>query len=351
MTEDEKKSIESKKADKPKAGTRSSSGRLSLLISLAALSVSAYVGFELIYKQQDLLTGELPQTTRRLVSTVDQLQQSETSNRSDIDQLQEKQKTLTEAIRKASQHLSQSRVSWVLAETEQLMIIANQRLQLAGDMDTAAIALEIADQRLRDLADPDLTPVRKILAKEIQALKSTERADIAGITLRLSALADSVESLPLSLEFQQLTKLREEKQAEKPVKQEPPQSVKQKNKNKGFFVELWADIMSVISIRTNVESYKPLLPPEQQYFLRENLRLMILGAQQAALRADHNTYRNNLNSANRWARQYFDTRSQPLSHLIKEIDALSKARLATAQPNISASLKALRNVSRKKAGL
>lgn len=321
-----------------------------MLISLAALSISAYVGFELIYKQQDLLNSELPQTARRLTSTVDKLKQSETSNRADIEQLLETQKTLTEAIRKTSQHLSTSRVSWVLAESEQLMIIANQRLQLAGDMDTAAIALEIADQRLRDLADPDLTPVRKILAKEIQTLKSTERADLAGITLRLSALADLVGSLPLSLEFQQLTKLQEVNQAEKPEKQEPPQGKKQ-NEKKSFFVELWEDIMSVISIRTNVESYKPLLAPEQQYFLRENLRLMILGAQQAALRADHNTYRNNLKSASRWARQYFDTRSQPLSQLITEIDALSKARLATAQPNISASLKALRKVSRKKAGL
>ncbi len=350
MTKDEKKSIESKKEDKPKARTRSSSGRLSLLISLAALSISAYVGFELIYKQQDLLTSELPQTARRLTSTVDQLIERDTSNRHAIDQLKENQQMLTEAMRKASQHLSKSRVNWVMAESEQLMIIANQRMQLAGDMDTAAIALEIADQRLRDLADPDLTPVRKILAKEIQTLKSTERADIAGITLRLSALADSVGSLPLSLEFQQLTKLREKKQAEKPTKQEQAQGTV-RSKPKGFFRELWDDIMSVISIRTNVESYKPLLPPEQQYFLRENLRLMILGAQQAALRADHNTYRNNLKSANRWAREYFDTRSKLLLQLIKEIDALSKARLATAQPNISASLRELRKISRKKAGL
>ncbi len=159
-----------------------------------------------------------------------------------------------------------------------------------------------------------------------------------------------MESLPLSLEFQQLTKLRKKKQAEKPTKQEQAQGTV-RNKPKGFFGELWGDIMSAISIRTNVESYKPLLPPEQQYFLRENLRLMILGAQQAALRADHNTYRNNLKSAKRWAREYFDTRSKPLSHLINELGALGKATLATAKPNISGSLKEIRKVSRKKAGL
>lgn len=343
MSEDKKKSIEPKKEDKPKRQTRGFGGRLSFLMSLAALSISTYIGY-------NLLTSDLPQTARQLTSTVDRLKERETSNRHEIDQLKEKQKILTEAIRKSSQHLSQSRVDWVMAESEQLMIIANQRLQLADDIDTAATALEIADQLLRDLADPDLTPVRKILATEIQTLKSTERVDIAGIALRLSALADAIESLPLSLEFQQLNKQQKQKQlAKKPNQDKTRDTVP--NKPKGFFRELWGDIMSVMSIRTNVESYKPLLPPEQQYFLRENLRLLILGAQQAALRADHNTYRNNLKSARRWAREYFDTRAQSLSHLIKELDALSKARLATAQPNISASLKELRKVSRKRAGL
>lgn len=343
MTEDEKKTIELKKEDTPKRQARSAGNTLSLLMSLTALSISAYIGYQ-------LLTSELPQTTLQLTSTVDSLKQRNAGNRVDIDQLKENQQTLTEAIRKASQHLSLSRVSWVMAESEQLMIIANQRLQLSGDIATATTALEIADQRLRDLADPDLTPVRKILAKEIQQLKSTERVDIAGIALRLSALADVIESLPLSLEFQQLNKQLKQQQSAKKAGQEKPQAVK-KPKPEGFFRELWGDIMGVISIRTNVESYKPLLPPEQQYFLRENLRLMILGAQQAALRADRNTYRHNLQSAKRWAREYFDTRSKSLSHLVNELDALGKARLATKQPNISGSLKALRKVSRKRAGL
>jgi uroporphyrin-3 C-methyltransferase len=94
-----------------------------------------------------------------------------------------------------------------------------------------------------------------------------------------------------------------------------------------------------------------LLPPQQQYFLRENLRLMILGAQQAALRGDHQTYISNLASAKKWASEYFDTRSQALAQLIKELDALRDAKLASAQPGITGSLKALRAVSRKKAGL
>lgn len=350
MSEEEKKPEPEKIEGRRKRPRGSFAGKLSFLMSLAALSASGYLAYELLYKQPDLLTGDVPATTRKLTTDVARLKERDASNRYDINRLKEDQKTLTEAMRQASQHLGKTRVDWVMAETEQLMIIANERLQLAGDLDTATTALEIADQRLRDLGDPDLTPVRKILAAEIQALKSAERADITGIALRLSTLADSVAALPLSLEFQQVTrpetkaetaKAKAEDRSRGTVRQEKP----------GFFAELWADIMSVISIRTNVESYKPLLPPQQQYFLRENLRLMILGAQQAALRGDHQTYIGNLTSAKKWASEYFDTRSQALAQLIKELDALGDAKLASAQPGITGSLKALRAVSRKKAGL
>jgi uncharacterized protein HemX len=350
MSQEENKPAPEKIEQKPKRPRGSFSARFSLLISLLALAASGYLGYELLYKQQDLLTSDVASSTRQLRADVEKLKEMSNTSQYDINRLKEDQKTLTEAMRQTSQHLGKSRVDWVMAETEQLMIIANQRVQLAGDLDTAAVALEIADQRLRDLADPDLTPVRKILAKEIQSLKSAERADITGIALRLSTLSDSISSLPLSLEFQQTIQSKPASTEEKTKEQKAAPAVTPKPKP-GFFAELWADIMSVISIRTNVESYKPLLPPEKQYYLRENLRLLILGAQQAALRADANTYSSNLKLAKKWALEYFDTRSQAVAQLISEIDALSKASLASAKPGISESLNALRAVSRKKAGL
>jgi len=355
MSPEEKNPPQDKIEQKRERPRGSFSARFSLLISLAALGASAYLGYELLYKQQDLLTSDVPGSTRQLRTDVEKLKELGNTSKYDINRLKEDQKTLTEAMRQTSQHLGKSRVDWVMAETEQLMIIANQRLQLAGDLDTAAMALEIADQRLRDLADPDLTPVRKILAKEIQSLKAAERADITGIALRLSNLSDQVSSLPLSLEFQQTIKStpppKGEKAKDEKTKEENATRVPERQQKPGFFAELWSDIMSVMSIRTNVESYKPLLPPEQQYYLRENLRLMILGAQQAALRADHQTYNNNLKLAKQWALEYFDTRSQAVSQMIGEIDALSGTNLASGKPKISASLNALRAVSRKKAGL
>lgn len=316
---------------------------LGLLMSLAAFTISAYLVYALYYQQPDILNGELVRSTRDVRADLDRLKQNNASHNQQIEKLKESQQTLIEAMSKTRQALGRNRVDWILAETEQLMIIANQRVQLAGDLDTAATALEIANQRLRDLADPGLLPVRKLLAGEILALKSAERADIAGVALRLSTLADSVGTLPLSLEFQKRSQTA-------PLPKTTQDKQNSTTKSKGFIKEFWDDVMGVISIRTNVDSYKPLLPPEQQYFLRENLRLMILGAQQAALHADHQTYRNNLITAKRWADEYFDNRSQALTHLSKELDSLSKMALKKPPPKINGSLGALRKIIRKKAG-
>jgi uroporphyrin-3 C-methyltransferase len=350
MNQEEKKPPEEKSESRRELPRGRFSARLSLLLSLTALAISAYLGYELLYRQPELLTTDIVSDTRTLKTEVEQLKESRNTSNYDIKRLKEGQEMLTEAMRRTAQGLGKSRVDWVMAETEQLMIVANQRLQLAGDIDTATLALEIADERLRDLADPDLTPVRKILAKEIQSLKSAERADIAGISLRLGALADSVSSLPLSLEFQQTIQSQTTPEQDKAAKEEKARPVVREEKP-GFFAELWSDVMSVISIRTSVQSYKPLLPPEQQYYLRENLRLLILGAQQAALRADTQTYTNNLKLAGKWAGEYFDTRSQALANLVQELDKLGSAKLTSAKPKISESLKVLRNVSSKKAGL
>jgi uroporphyrin-3 C-methyltransferase len=329
-----------KKNRRPRA--RGATATLALLLSLLSLAVSGYIASFLFIDHASLFHKDLPATVASLRDTVATLKDNSTSARDDIDQLKDNQKTLEQALRKASESLGTNRRRWVLAEAEQLMIIANQRLQLAGDFDTAATALDIADQRLRSLADPQLLPVRKLLVDEIDKLKSANRVDIAGISLKLADMANTVEQLPLSLDFRSM-KTKPGKAAEGQTKSKPP--------SRGFFQQLWTDIRSLITIRHNVESYKPLLPPKQQYFLRENLRLVLFGAQQAALRADSAAYRSNLKMAAHWIHSYFDTNAQAVKQMQAQIQSLEAAPLMTKRPDISASLSALRAIEQKRTGL
>jgi len=318
----------------------SAASGLALLLSIAALGVSGYLWYLMTVQHAALFKQPVAQEVQNLRAELTQLKLKSDAEAKELGALAERQKVLADATRRSYDALSKDRSQWALSEIEQLLIIANQRLQLAQDFETATIALKAADSRLRALADPAMTPVRKRLATEINQVESFERADISGLAIRLATLVDSVEKLPLSLEISLTpTRVEDGKAAGAESKKEPA-------KTRGFFAELWRDILGLVRIRNNTESYKPLLAPEQQYFLRENLRLLLLGAQQALLRNEMQTFTHNLRSAQRWVNRYFDTHSQAIRHLNTELEVLLKTRPAGRTPDISQSLAMLRKISR-----
>ena len=158
-------------------------------------------------------------------------------------------------------------------------------------------------------------------------------------------MIDNVEKLPLSLkvtyqhEADSKTAGKKNETATKtPEKESQPEQP-------GFFSELWSDIRGLVQVRSNVQSYKPLLAPEQQYFLRENLRLLLLGAQQGLLRNDRVVFTHNLKAAKQWVDDYFDTNTQAIRQLKKDIDGLLKTKMVEKEPDISKSLALLRKLS------
>lgn len=315
-------------------------GVLALLVSLASLSATAYLWYQLTIRNAGLLTESIPGQVTSLRDQLNALADADKQDKQAIEDLAKTQKVLEEATRKAYADISRKRNDWAISEIEQLLIIANQRLQLAQDYETSVIALQAADHRLHALADPALMPVRKLLATEINKLQSSERTDISGLSLRLSGLIDSVESLPVSLQFT----YKPAEPTKTPGSENKP-SDQQKNEKSGFWSEFLHDVKGLVQTHRNVESYKPLLMPQQQYFLRENLKLLLLGAQQALLRNDNDVYLRNLKSANQWVNHYFDTNTQAIRHLKDELDAMSATKLIHKTPDISGSLTLLRKLT------
>ena len=174
-------------------------------------------------------------------------------------------------------------------------------------------------------------------------LDALEKIDVNGIALRLGTLADGVDRLPLALDVRW--------QKDKPGAAREAQDKQGNDKSeiesgwRKAARNLWADLLNLVRLRTDVEVQKPLLPPEQRYFLRENLRLMLYGAQNALLQGGVTTYQQNVKSAARWVREYFDTNTQVVSATLAELDKLAAVKLAAELPDISASLEALRRVS------
>jgi uncharacterized protein HemX len=176
--------------------------------------------------------------------------------------------------------------------------------------------------------------VRKILVEEIGALEALARVDVSGMALRLGALAARVERLPLAT----------------PTHFSETPAAASGDGGRVFPRELWKDLIGLVRIRSHGEVRKPLLPPEQQYFVRENLRMTLYGAQLALLHGDAATFEQNTRSARQWLSDYYDSGSQVVIAAQDELDGMLKANIKGALPDISRSLEALRRIAGRRTG-
>ena len=275
-------------------------------------------------KQQDKLTADQQQLSQLIEQKLE----------ATVATLGQQQEELTSSVTKIYDSLDRSIDSWALEEVEQLLRMANHSVSLEGDAANAIIALELADDRLAQLGNPELLEVRRLIAEEMTQLKAIKQVDLPGIALRLATLAENVDELPLVSE------------PERPVATEEASVTTASSGNAWADAgqALLADLQDLVRIQNVTETAKPLLSPEQRYFLIANLRLMLSGAQIAALRTDTGTYKTNLEQAAAWISEYFDTDEQAVQSALSEIQNLSDHELTPERPKITSSLVELQAV-------
>ena len=228
------------------------------------------------------------------------------------------------ALESLYKDLAQGRDQWTLAEIEQVLLTAAQQLQLAGNVKAAIIALEGADTRLQHLNKPQFTALRRAIASDLANLRAAPSVDEVGMSARIEALVAHHMDWPLA-----------SAQASEAVP--APRSVQAAN----FGQELWAELKHLVQIRRVEGNEAVLLPPEQAYFLRENLRLRLLSARLALLSQDQAAFRADLRAVLLMLERYFNTRDAGVADAIKEVKRLSSLQIAIKLPGIDASLAAL----------
>ena len=220
--------------------------------------------------------------------------------------------------------LSQGRDQWALAEIEQVLLTAAQQLQLAGNVKAAIIALEGADTRLQRLNKPQFTALRRAIAADLANLRAVPSLDEVGASARIEALVARHASWPLA-------------SAQGSEAVPAPRTSAASNLGQ----ELWAELKRLAQIRRIDGNEAVLLPPDQAYFLRENLRLRLLSARLALLSQDQAAFRADLNAVSQMLGRYFNTRDAGVAAALKEVKRLTSLQIARKLPGIDASLAAL----------
>ena len=227
--------------------------------------------------------------------------------------------------------LSVSRDETALAEVEQMLLIAGQQLQLSANVKAALIAMQSADNRLRRMDRSAFNGLRKAIGQDMDKLRALPSVDISGINVQLDNLIAAVDDLPL---IYQQRAVQEIKQAAAPKNETLWQKLLR---------EIWQDINQLVHIEDTGKAVMPLLPPSQEFFLRENLKLRLLSARLALLSRDEDGFRRELGTAQLWTARYFDAKSNEVARALVAQKKIAASPVSIELPDVSPSLQAVRN--------
>lgn len=235
------------------------------------------------------------------------------------------------AIESLYRDLAGSRDEWTLAEVEQVLLIANQHLLLGGNVKAALIAMETADARLARMERAQLTALRRAINADMERLKAAPYLDIVGMTLLLDQVMNQIDALTLAMN-------------QRPQRPDPePQS-----SATGFWQRIWREAVQDLRDLIRVENIDtpevPLLSPDQAFFLREHLKLRLLGARLALLAHDEASFRADINAASGWLARYYHGSDKMVAAAQATLKQLVQTDMSIQVPDLSASLEAVRRL-------
>ncbi|WP_438765052.1 uroporphyrinogen-III C-methyltransferase [Kushneria sp. TE3] len=302
-----------------------------LLLSLAAIGFGAW-----LFEQQrndmaqlrqdvDQVQQSSSQSSREVSSALDSRDQRISSLES---QLEDNDQALSRVMEELTRSQQTDERQWQSAEIEYLLRMANQRLQLERDISGAQSLLETADQRLRQIDNPAQLPVRRAIASELSQLESLPEVDQNGLFLTLSAMANQVDTLPLSQESEALAAQKDDG---------------------SLFTGGWREQLSrmgtqlkdLVTVRRHDEPLEALITPAQEGYLRQNVRLLLEQAQLGVMRSNEEIYRESLERANTLITTYFRTEDSNVQRVRDQLNQLGQRNISPELPDISGSIEAL----------
>lgn len=236
------------------------------------------------------------------------------------------------AVEDMYRELSRSADDRMLAEVEQLLILASQQLQLAGNVKGALIALQAADQRLARADKLQVANLRRALNADMDRLKALPLVDTVGIAVKLDALVQQADALPLIV-AETLPASRTATRTKLPDENAYLRAAR----------DFWEEMKGLVRIREIAPAEAVLLAPAQTYFLRENLKLRLLGARVALLARDESSFRDDVRAAQAWIAKYFDAKSRLNVNALATLKQLGESPVSITPPDINASLAAVRS--------
>ncbi|MGL5757745.1 uroporphyrinogen-III C-methyltransferase [Plesiomonas sp.] len=259
---------------------------------------------------QNKLASEM---NRNINQTLARAKQTEAEQE---EQIQTLQRQLTEVAGRRSN-------DWLLAEADYLAKNAGRKLWMEQDITSAGALLKSADLSVAQMNDPSLLPIRQALADDISTLSAITTIDTDGLILSITSLANQVDNLKLAD-----TQLPPAEGATDDLG--VSHSIRDWKSN---LLKSWDSFVDdFITVRRRDGAVEPLLAPNQDYYLRENIRQRLQMAAMAIPRHQNELYKQSLEKVDTWVRSYFDMQDSSTQAFLNEIGSLSEESIYVDLP-------------------
>ncbi|MCZ4676892.1 uroporphyrinogen-III C-methyltransferase [Citrobacter sedlakii] len=344
MTEQEKSSAvveETREAvdttPQPVKAEKKSNNSTALVLSAVAIAIALAAGVGLYgWGKQQATTQSAANDA--LVDQLTALQKAQESQKAELEGIIKQQATQLEQANRQQAELSrqldevQQKVAtisgsdaktWLLAQADFLVKLAGRKLWSDQDVTTAAALLKSADASLADMNDPSLIAARRAITDDIASLSAVSQVDYDGIILKVNQLSNQIDNL----------RLADNDNDGSPMDADSPELSSSISEWRINLQKSWQNFMdSFITVRRRDDTAVPLLVPNQDVYLRENIRSRLLVAAQAVPRHQEETYRQALDNVSTWVRAYYDTDDATTKAFLEEVDKLSQQNITMDVP-------------------
>jgi uncharacterized protein HemX len=254
------------------------------------------------------------------------------------EKLDSAKKELNESVQRIQRQLGKTRGDWLIADAEYLLSIANERLNLIGDINTTREALEAADQRLRESGDTGVLKVREQIAKDLATLRAIQSPDIVGIYAAIQSQEAQVDKLTLILPYVG-------KPLEASSEKKHPEQQLDDPENTGLIDSALSHLEDIVTIKHTDQAVTEILTPEQADFIREQLRVKLELSKIALVERNEAIFQSGIVDAMQWIAQHF-AKNAASAAMTSELDRLVKMQIHTQFPDMAQSIKLLRDITK-----
>ena len=299
------------------------------------IAIIAIILAMLLWQNQNSSHSGIHNQLNQLQNTISQAQLTEQGAISELrSQLQMQQQSLTQAQQTLAQLYSASHGDVrqrALSQVAYELHLASLHLTIMHDTQTSLHLLEQAQTRIAKLGDPTLYPLRQLINQDIAKVKLAPKVDTGNIIIQLDELADQVNDFSFI-----------------PKSAAPtynPVEEAQKHHGQKWYHQAWHSfkgIKDLLIIRHTDAAVQPLLTPEQQLFLKQNIQMKIGVAQWAVLHQDPKLYKETLQLIANWINKY-DVNEIEAKSVLTAIQKLKNINIKPKTPDISNTLSAVDN--------